>query len=135
MNLQVSYVGTKGTRLTIQQIPINNDNNIAPSILNDARAEFIRTGVNPLNALAPNPFFGVIPTANAALSGPQISRLNLARAFPALGSVALFQNRTGSSSYHALQASVTRRFSGWFEAQGNYTWSKTASIEISERSI
>ncbi len=119
----VSYVGTKGTRLIIQQQPVNGDNSIPEPVLNDARAEFIRTGINPLSALVPNPFFGKI-TGNANLSGPTITRLNLNKAYPAYGGVTAFQQRFGSSNYNALQVSARRAFRNGFEAGVNYTWSK-----------
>ena len=118
-----SYVGTKGTRLIIQQEAINGDNNIPEAILNDARAEFIRTGINPLGSLVANPFYGTI-TGNASLSGPTISKLNLSRAYPAYGGITAFQQRFGSSSYNAFQLAARRAFSRGLEVGFNYTWSK-----------
>jgi trimeric autotransporter adhesin len=128
MNLSASYVGTKGTRLIIQQLPVNGDNAINPSVLAGARSELIRTGINPLSAQVPNPFFGIIPSGNPTVSSPTITQLQLARAFPAYGGITAFQQRFGSSSYQALQLSVQRGFANGFEIGGNYTWSKNIDI-------
>jgi len=123
IDLQVSYLGTKGTRLIMQQLNINADNSIPEPLLQNARSELIRTGVNPLNALVPNPFVGVI-VGNVALSGPMISRLNLSRPFPAYGRLRYYDNRWGSSNYHSLQVNARRSFRQGLEIGGNYVWSK-----------
>lgn len=124
-SLQVSYVGTKGTRMIVQQFPVNGTNAIPEAILNSARAEYIATGVNPLNALVANPFYGLAPASNATIGGPTITKLNLAKPFPAYNTVTKFQQRFGSSTYHAFQVSLRRSFSNGLEIGGNYVWSKS----------
>lgn len=123
MRLSVAYVGTKGTRLTIMQRPINGNNSIPEPILAGAREEYIQTGVNPLTQRVPNPFYGII-TGNATLSAPTINRLSLSKAFPAHGNVIAVQDRFGSSSYNSLQVSLRRSFGHGVEMSSNYTWSK-----------
>lgn len=124
-SLQVSYVGSKGTRLTIQQFPIDNANAIAPATLSAARSQLIATGVNPLDALVPNPFYGIAPASNATIGGPTISLLNLSRPYPAYQGITLFQQRFGSSTYHSFQVSFRKGFSNGLEFGGNYVWSKS----------
>lgn len=124
-SMQVSYVGTKGTRMIVQQFPVNGTNAIPEGILNSARSEYIATGVNPLNALVANPFYGIAPASNATIGGPTITRLNLVRPYPAYNAVTKFQQRFGSSTYHAFQVSLRRSFSNGLEIGGNYVWSKS----------
>lgn len=124
-SLQTSYVGTKGTRMIIQQFPINGTNAIDPSILNSARNQLIATGVNPLDALVPNPFYGIVPASNATIGGPTISMLNLSKAYPGYQAITAFQQRFGSSTYHSLQVSLRHAYSNGLEIGGNYVWSKS----------
>jgi TonB dependent receptor len=49
--------------------------------------------------------------------------LSGARLYPNYGQVNIYAS-DGSSSYHALQARVDRRFSGGFQLAASYTWSK-----------
>lgn len=128
INLQVSYVGAKGTRLTIQQVPINGTNAIDQTVLDNARATLLRTGVNPLNQLTPNPLFGKIPAFNAAVGGPNVSVLQQSLPYPAFSQVTLFHQRFGSSTYHAMQVNVRRASRNGLEVGGNYTWSKSIDI-------
>jgi hypothetical protein len=124
VNLQVAYVGAKGTRLITMQTVLNNANSISKTNLENARAEYVRTGVNPLNAMAPNPFYGQMPSGNPNLTGPTIAQNLLLVAYPAYGGVNMFNLRSGSSSYNSLQVSVRRGFRSGFEVSGNYVWSK-----------
>ena len=73
-NLQVAYVGTKGTFLAIAQRPMNGVNDIPQATLNSAISTYIATGTNPLTTLVPNPFYGVINN-NTNLRNPTISQL------------------------------------------------------------
>lgn len=124
VTMQVSYVGTKGTRLITMQTQVNNVNSIPEASLMAAMQEYIRTGANPLSSLVPNPFYGIIPAGNPAISGPTIARNQLERAFPAYGGINMFNLRTGSSSYNGLQVSARRSFRSGSEIGGHYTWSK-----------
>lgn len=121
---QAGYVGTKGTRLTMQNTAINGTSAVSSSVLDAARGEYARTGINPLLALAPNPFYGVIPPGNPDLSGPTIQKLNLYKPYPAYGNIANVEQRWGSSSYHALQLSARRHFGRGSMVSANYVWSK-----------
>jgi hypothetical protein len=125
LSFQTSYVGSKGTRMIIQQFPVDGTNAIPQGTLDSARSAYIATGINPLSALVPNPFYGVAPASNATIGGPTISALNLARPYPAYQAVTLFQQRFGSSTYHSLQVSLRRAYSNGLEIGGNYVWSKS----------
>lgn len=124
INLQVSYVGTKGTHIVSQTLPLNGTNAIDRNILASARREFIRTGSNPLDNSVANPFFGSIPPGSPTLSGPNITLLNLSKPYAQFTDVTLFSERIGSSDYHAGQVSVRRAFRNGFEVGGNYVFSK-----------
>jgi hypothetical protein len=124
INLQVAYVGTKGTRLITMQTVLNNTNSISKATLNAARSEFVRTGINPLNAMVRNPNYGLMPAGNPNLTGPTIAQNLLEVAYPAYGGLNMFNMRTGSSSYQSLQVSARRGFRKGFEVSGNYVWSK-----------
>jgi hypothetical protein len=122
--LQTAYVGTKGTHLAIQQEPVNQADDIPQSTLTSAVNSYVATGTNPLTTLVPNPFYGVI-TNNTNLKNPTIQQQYLDFPYPAYGTVVRFQDRTGSSTYNALQITMKRAFSHGFQIMGTYTWSKS----------
>lgn len=125
MNVSAAYVGTKGTRLVMQTWQVNGTNSVPESVLMGFRDTFIATGSNPASELIPNPMYGIIPTGNTTVSNPTITRLNLAKAFPAYGNVIQSNGRYGSSNYHALQVTANRPFSHGFQAGFTYTFSKS----------
>jgi hypothetical protein len=124
-NFTLAYVGTKGTRLVMQTWQINSNNAVPEEILMGFRDDFIRTGSNPASTLVANPFYGVIPAGNTAVSGPTITRINLAKPYPAYGNVFFSNGRFGSSSYNALQFTANRAFHNGFLIGLAYTWSKS----------
>src|SRR5207245_1219058 len=74
---EVAYVGTRH-----RHVWINLPRNTVPS-------EFLSRGT-ALNAPVPNPFFGVIRTGDAALTGPTTSAGQLLRPYPQYVGVARF---------------------------------------------
>ena len=118
-DLQVAYVGTKGTYLTLQQHPVNQTDDIPQSTLNSALSTYQQTGVNPLTSFVPNPYYPVI-TGNTNLNQPTVQRQYLAEPFPAYGSVTVFQDRAGCSNYNSLQVSARRAF-----ARASRCWART----------
>jgi trimeric autotransporter adhesin len=123
-DLQVAYVGTKGTRLAIQQTPVNQTNDIPQATLTSALNTYVATGINPLTSLVNNPFYGTI-TNNTNLKNPTVQQQYLDLPYPAYGGVTRFQDRLGSSSYNSLQVTVRRAFRQGFQFTGAYTWSKS----------
>ena len=80
-----------------------------------------------LNALVPNPFYGVITDPQAtALNGRTVQQHRLLRPMPhfAGANVASSEPPIGNSSYHALQTKWDKRFSHGFSMLAHYTWSK-----------
>ncbi len=130
VDLQVSYVGTKGTHLLVNFTEINGVNALAPSLLSQWRDTYVNTSANPANARVPNPFYVAAPgtpligSGNPNVAGPSITQSQINRPFPAYPSVRLGYSRYGSSSYNGLQLSMRRAFASGFEVGGNYTWSK-----------
>ena len=124
MDAQIAYVGTKGTFLSVQQQPVNQTDDIPQATLNSALATYQATGINPLTSAVPNPFYGII-TNNTNLKGSTIQQQYLNLPYPAYGAVTRFQDRTGDSNYHSLQATLKHNFRHGFQVGGSYTWSKS----------
>ena len=131
IDLQVSYVGTKGTHLLVNFTEINGTNALDPKLLEQWRQTYIATNANPANVRVPNPFYVAPPamrligSGNPNVAGATITQLQLNRPYPAFPSVRLGYQRYGSSSYNGLQINVRRSFKTHFELGGNYTWSKS----------
>jgi hypothetical protein len=112
--VEVAYAGNKGTHLPIG---INFDQ-VNPIHQN------LGSG---LTKTVPNPFYGLV--TNGTLSLPTVSTLQLLRPYPqytavsATGSAATMENE-GSSSYHALQLRVQKRFSKGVSFLVSYVKSK-----------
>jgi hypothetical protein len=127
MIMQVAYVGTHGVHLQLQQFPVNQTDDIAPTTLAAAVNTLQTTGINPLTTLVANPFYGVIKT-NTNLDLPTIQQQYLDEPYPAYGGVTKFFDRIGQSSYNSLQVSVNRAFRNGFQISGAYTYSKNMDI-------
>lgn len=122
---EAAYVGTKGTRLIMQNTLINGTSVLPVSVLEGAREQLVQTGLDPLAALVPNPFYGKISTLYQALSGPTVQKLQLYKPYPAYGALNEVEERYGSSSYNGLQLSVQRHFGGGSMVSVSYAWSKS----------
>ncbi len=140
--LDVAYVGSKAVHLPIQSVELNE---ISASTLEFARNNFgngnrcstLTAAPYTLNTTCAdpvafftqqvqNPFAGLltVPGASAAVNGAYVQRLQLLRAYPQYTSVQLFRPHWGSSTYHALQINLQRRFTDGLSGTVNYTWSK-----------
>jgi hypothetical protein len=111
LNFEAGYLGSKNTRLGVPDANINQlptaDLSLGPA----------------LAARVPNPYFGEIP-ASSSLGAPTIAAQQLLRPYPRFTAVALFRDNVGSSSYHALQAKLEKRFSRGLTFTLAYTLSK-----------
>jgi len=76
-------------------------------------------GVNLPRAVEINYQESLLPNPLGAAFGPYYTRID-----PNIGQLVDFQS-TGNSIYHGMTASVTKRFSNYFQFQANYTLSKT----------
>ena len=110
-NVEVSYLGSKNTRLGIPD----------PNI-NQLPAQDLSLGA-ALLARVPNPYFGQIP-ASSSLGGATIAYQQLLRPFPRFTNVVLFRDNVGFSKYNAAAAKLEKRFSHGLTINAAYTFSK-----------
>jgi hypothetical protein len=110
-NVEVSYLGSKNTRLGIPDANINQ----LPS-------QYLSMGAALLTKVA-NPFFGQIP-ASSSLGAATIAAQQLLRPYPRFTSVALFRDNVGNSSYSAAAAKLEKRLSHGLTLNASYTFSK-----------
>lgn len=117
---EVSYVGNRGTRLSINR-PINETPNeyLSKSPVRD------QATINYLGQNFKNPFQGLNP-----IYGANITRANILRPYPQFGGITLVGDASGYSWYHSLQSRFERRFANGWTVQGSYTFSK--SMEATE---
>jgi Carboxypeptidase regulatory-like domain/TonB dependent receptor len=114
--LEMSYVGSRGTRLLTTQ-----DINAVPAQYLSTSPVRDQTTINTLGAQVTNPFYPLLPRTNLAASTLALSQL--LKPFPQFSGVTETSNG-GSSWYHALQARTEKRFSGGLYASYSFTWSK-----------
>jgi hypothetical protein len=108
---EVGYVGSQGRRLSYG---FNYElNQIPDSALAQGRS---------LLDLVPNPFFGTITTGT--LAGATVQRGQLLRPFPQFTSVTIQDMPGASSSYNALTAKLTQRFSQGLTLIASYQYSR-----------
>jgi hypothetical protein len=111
MVAELGYVGSQGRRLSygfgfeLNQLP--------DAALAQGRA---------LLDSVPNPFFGVITTGT--LAGATVQRGQLLRPFPQYSSVVIQDMPGASSSYNALTAKLTKRFSHGLTLIASYQYSR-----------
>jgi hypothetical protein len=75
-----------------------------------------------------NPFFGQIPVG--ILSRPTVARAQLLRPYPHFDGVQSQNASWASSTYHALEAKVEKRYAKGLSALVSYTWSKLMDYGI-----
>ena len=110
-NVEISYLGSKNTRLGIPDANINQ----LPS-------QYLSMGPALLTKVA-NPYLGQIP-ASSSLGGATIAQQQLLRPFPRFTTVALFRDNVGNSSYNAVAAKLEKRLSHGLTINASYTFSK-----------
>ncbi len=76
-----------------------------------------------LNQRVPNPFLGLI-SAPSPLAGTTVTVAQLLNPYPAFGNISLNRSPGGTSNYHSMQLSGTKRFSQGLNVQFAYTFSK-----------
>ena len=69
-----------------------------------------------------NPFFGIVN--NGVLVSNRVARGQLLRPYPQFTDIIPLFSSGSSSIYHALQATVTKRFSRGLQFEGSYSWAK-----------
>ncbi len=111
--IDVAYAGSKGTSL-----PVN------AQTINQLPDQHLSLGP-ALNEQVPNPFFGIIDSG--ALAQRTVSRGQLLRPYPHFTNVEMSGPTNRSSTYHAFQAKLERRFAGGASFLASYTASKLIS--------
>jgi hypothetical protein len=112
--LEVNYTATKGTH---QYVPLTNLNNLDPV--------YWGMGRTALNALAPNPFYGVITDPKSALSAATTQQWRLLTPYPQYASASRANDPAmGDTQYHSVQFRFERRFSRGLAMLAHYTISK-----------
>jgi hypothetical protein len=112
--LEVAYVHSRGFHLFR-----NTEGGLS---LNQLPKSAMALG-SQLNVQVDNPFFnrgGV-----GLLAGPRVSRAQLMRPYPQFSTIVPIYSAGGSSFYHSLQVTTTKRYSKGLLFEGSYTWSKT----------
>ena len=110
-SVEAGYLGSKLTRLGVPDVN-----------LNQLTVEQLALGTQ-LTQQVPNPYVGQIP-ANTSLGTPTIARNQLLRPYPRFGTVTLYRNNIGHSTYHSFQSRVEKRFSRGLTFSFAYTFSR-----------
>ena len=122
--LSAAYVGSKGTHLAqyAQQI-----NQISNALLAQAAAQYAAGGRSAVTLLdsVPNPFF--VNGQALALAAPTTTEGQLLRPYPQYTSVELAGQGSFDSTYHSLQITAQRRFTGAGSLLVAYTNAKLIS--------
>ncbi|MEZ5355495.1 MAG: TonB-dependent receptor [Bryobacteraceae bacterium] len=105
----IAYSGSKGTRLPM---PLSL-NRIPSNLLSQGQA---------LLQQVPNPFRPFVSAG--ALSRATITRLQSQLPYPQFGNLTANLSQLGSSTYHALQLKLNKRFSRGFSVLASYTFAK-----------
>lgn len=111
--LDTSYVGTRGLKL-----PMNLTLNQLP----DRYLSF----KDALRQQVPNPFYGQI--AVGTLAAKTVSQAQLLLPYPQFLGVTAVNSNVASSTYHALQVKVEKRYAGGLTILGSYTYSKLMDL-------
>ena len=114
--VEVGYVGSRGYDLTVEQ----NENTLPRQHLSTAQSRD-QAVINYLTTNVPNPFAGLLP--GEGLNGGTTQRQQLLRPRPQFQDIQTWRY-DGSSSYHALQSRVERRFTQGYTVLFAYTYSK-----------
>ena len=110
-NVELSYLGSKNTRLGI---PDANINQLPAQYLSQGAALLVKV---------PNPYFGQIPISSS-LGASTIALQQLLRPYPRFTNVALFRDNVGNSNYDAVAVKLEKRLSRGLTINGAYTFSK-----------
>jgi Carboxypeptidase regulatory-like domain/TonB dependent receptor len=106
---EASYVGSRGVK-----IPVTFQMDQLPD-------QYLALGSRLLDQVA-NPFYGLVSVGTLSL--PTVTRGQLLRPYPQFTGVSFSQNAAGSSTYHAFEALVEKRFTRGLTLLASYTNSK-----------
>lgn len=120
--VEVAYVGTRGLQLSRNDEGGLNLNQLDP--------RYMALG-SQLNEQVDNPFYGIVNSG--VLANPRVSRAQLLRPYPQFTDVVPLYSSGSSSTYHALQISFNKRFSGGLQFEGSYTKAKAIDNAMSHQ--
>ncbi len=133
--MSIGYTGTRGYRLQVGRVNVNNDQLLPDSLRETWRAAYIGSnGVNPGTLLAPNPYQtnpNSLTAYNGSLGTRSMTNRDLAFQYPFFPGNS-FGAPVGFSTYHALMAQLTKNYSKGLTFTVHYTWSKAMNLEGSE---
>lgn len=115
--IETGYMGNKGLRL-----PVDHQMNWVPLQYLSNSPTRDQANIDRMTANVANPFAGLIP--GTTLNGSTVQRQQLLRPYPQFTGLTMQQRNDGSSTFHAFQVRVERRFSAGFSAMANYQFSK-----------
>lgn len=132
----LGYVASKGSHLPTARLPINSTQLVNPSTLANCRQDHIaRAGSgNYCTDLIDNPYQtpGQPPILfGGSLRNARIQRILTLQPYPAVGGSG-FSTTEGWSTYHSMQANVTRSYANGLQFNANYVWSKSMAFNMSE---
>jgi hypothetical protein len=113
---ELAYIGNYAYDLTTEA-----ELNAIPRRFLSTSASRDQLTIDFLTATVPNPFQGLAP--GTSLNSTTIQRQQLLRPFPQFGSLRT-RRSDGSSTYHAGQLRVEKRFTRDYTLLASYTWSK-----------
>ena len=113
--MEVGYVGSHSTHLTLGQPTINID------ALNPI---YLSKGSAALDAQVPNPFFGVPGVAAGTLSGSTVGAYQLLLPYPAYTGINEIFGDNNHASYNSMVVKAQKRFSRGLTFLSTFTWSK-----------
>jgi hypothetical protein len=116
--LEANYVGTRGTHLYFGGAGTLNF--LGPWVETASAAQ-----ITALNSNVPNPFYGVITNPASSLSAPTVQLNQLDKPYPQFTGFSGNDPPWASSSYHALQLRVEKRFANGLQILGTYVFSKS----------
>jgi hypothetical protein len=130
------YSASKGSHLTVERLPLVNNQFIPQSTLDSWRQQYIASNgkTDPGQALVPNPLQpanGALIPYNGATGAASVTAIQALLPFPLFTGVNR-QAPVGFSSYHSLVLSVTRRLSQGLMLNAHYTWSKSLDFSQTE---
>jgi hypothetical protein len=115
-NIDISYIGNHGVKLIFGPTGAAVQQNQLP-------IQDLSRGLALLNPVA-NPFAGFITNSACGLDQPTVTAQQLLRPFPQFCDISVVQQPSDSSSYNALRANYTHRWSGGLQVLASFTWSK-----------
>lgn len=117
VGIEIDYVGNSGVH-----VPVGTGGAEQNRQIHFLPAKYLSLG-SQLNTAVANPFFGVI-TIPGSLSQSKISLSNLLMNYPQFTSVNMLRETNGTSIYHSLQSSITKRYAAGVQMGFTFTWSK-----------